>query len=81
LANTIWWQGQRIIFPAQIVQPSRFSAFDAKQLDTPRDRWQDADRSYWADETTEHPRIEVVVDGALQFEGWQPFAQLLSPGP
>jgi hypothetical protein len=78
-ANASWWQGQRVILPAQIMQASRVGPFDATQLDVPRERWETAACSYWAGETTDHPRIEVLVDGIVQLQGWEPFAKLLSP--
>ncbi|MDE3225327.1 MAG: hypothetical protein KGO52_04245 [Nitrospirota bacterium] len=79
-ANASWWQDQRVILPAQIVQASRVGAFDASQLDAPRERWEAAACSYWAGETTGRPRIEVLVDGIVQLQGWEPFAKLLRPG-
>jgi hypothetical protein len=79
-ANASWWQGQRVILSAQIVQASRVGAFDARKLDASREGWEAAARSYWAGETTEQPRIEVLVDGIVQLRGWEPFAQLMRPG-
>lgn len=78
-ANTNWWQGKRIILSAKIIQATRLGAYDSRQLDASRDHWQAAARSYWAGETTEHPLIEVLVDGFIQLHGWEPYARLLSP--
>jgi hypothetical protein len=79
-ANISWWQGQRVILPAQIVHATRLGAFDAHQLDAPRESWEAAARSYWAGEATVSPRIEVLVDGIVQLQGWEPYARLLEPG-
>jgi hypothetical protein len=80
-ANAAWWQGQRVILPARIIHASRVGAFDAAFLDASRERWESCARSYWAAERSESPRIEVLVDGVVQLEGWEPFARLLSPQP
>lgn len=77
-ANASWWEGRRVILRGQIVQASRVGAFDASQLDAPRGHWEAAARSYWASETTDRPRIEVLVDGIVQLQGWEPFAKLLT---
>jgi len=78
-ANTNWWQGQRAILPAHVIQSSRLGAFDAKLLDAPREHWEKAARSYWAGEHTDQPRIEVLIDGIVQLEKWEPYARLLGP--
>lgn len=78
-ANTNWWQNQRAILPARLIHASRVGTFDAKQLDAPREHWLLAARSYWAGEHTAQPRIEVLVDGIIQLDGWEPFARLLGP--
>jgi hypothetical protein len=78
-ANATWWQNHRVILSAQVVQASRIGAFDAKLLDAPRASWDSAAHSYWTAERTASPRVEVLVDGIVQLEGWEPCARMLSP--
>lgn len=76
-ANATWWKGQRTILSASLIHAPRIGAFDAKWLDVSQDEWETAARAYWAGERTEHPRIEILVDGVVQLAGWEPFARLL----
>ena len=78
-ANAGWWQNQRIILPAYIIKAIQFGVFDASHLDAPRERWKTAARSYWTGETGGCPRKEVLVNGIVQLQGWEPFAKLLGP--
>lgn len=78
-ANAKWWHGQRVILPANILNASRVGAFDSTQLDAPRDQWESAARAYWSGAMTTHPQIEILLDGTVQLQGWEPYGKLLGP--
>jgi hypothetical protein len=76
-ANVEWWHSQRVILQAEVVEARRAGAFDARQLNSARNNWEAAARTYWSKQMSTQPKIEILVDGVVQLKGWEIFAKLL----
>lgn len=78
-ANAAWWNGARVILGARIVESRGVGEFDARALDVPRGEWEAAARAYWTGALSQNPRIEVLVNGIVQLDGWEEYARLMPP--
>jgi len=70
--NEKWWQGKSTILEAEIVE-GNFARFDAKYLDCSRVDWMRYATLYWIGEQTKDPIIEVVVQGTIRLQGYEPY--------
>lgn len=77
--NAEWWDGNRVVLEAWIVEALSAGVFDSRQLDAAGDQWETAARRYWAGESTPESRPEVVVCGKVQLIGWERYAKPLGP--
>jgi hypothetical protein len=78
-ANVKWWNNQRILLLAQVVHANRMGRFDSKQLDALQSDWEAAARRYWSGMETSEPLREVLVDGAIQLQGWEQYGHIGPP--
>lgn len=79
VANEQWWANQRVLLPAHIITARRVGVFDSRKLDARQDAWIDAAREYWGEFYTQNPRLEIVVEGAIQLLGWEPYGHIGPP--
>ena len=80
-ANRDWWSGARIMLPATITFALRQGELDAKLLEVPREDWEAAATRYWSGDRVQEPAPEMLIDGIVQLEGWEPYAKLFGQLP
>lgn len=81
-ANLDCWGGRRVILPARVSECVAFGEFDSKHLDhQSSEQWVAAAESYWSGVRTDAPRIEAVLCGTIELDGWEPYGRLCAPDP
>lgn len=75
-ANELWWSSKRVVLKAEIVLAQRIALVDSKLLNALPQDWESAARLYWSGEMTAEPAPEILLDGVIQLQGWEPYGRL-----
>lgn len=75
-ANERWWDNKRVMLPATIMHASRTGEFDGAHLNAVKPEWESAAKRYWSGAQSNEPWPEVLVEGVVQVQGWEPYGRL-----
>ncbi|MET3585842.1 hypothetical protein ABID21_001951 [Pseudorhizobium tarimense] len=67
-----WFKGEdRALIAVKVPVSENIHVADASWLDSPRSEWETCARRYWEGALTEHPKLEVLLDGSAYAEEWE----------